>query len=162
MSKHRRYTHAEKTAAVAEAEVNGVVAAERRTGITESTIRYWLDQPEFAELRAKTREEKRDGYRVLVAKAQARLAELIPTMEPRDLTILLGVAQDKDLLLSGDATARSEVNSFHGYNDHEKRAIAELLRKALAADRTAPDAEGDAGGDAVVGAGTTGAAGPTG
>ncbi len=157
---YRRYTKAQKASAVAEASVNGVRAAEAATGIRESTIRYWLDQPEFAQLREKTREEMRDGFKVLVHRAQERLTALVPTMEPRDLTILLGVATDKSLLLSGDATGRTEHRSLtDGFNDHEKRALADSIRSALAEDGAEAAAEGDAAGAAVVGAGTPGATG---
>ena len=153
----RRYTHAEKAKAVAAAEVNGVTQAADSLGIPRKTLEYWVDAPQFADLRQKTREEKRDGYRVLVALAQKRLMELIPSMEPRDLTILLGVSQDKDLLLGGDATTRSEVNTFHGYNDHEKRAVAELIRSAVAGDGPSAGPAGDAEGPAMVGTGPSGA-----
>ena len=131
----RRYSHDQRAAAVAEAEVNGAERAAETTGIPRTTILYWLDQPEFVELRQKTRDEKRDGYRVLVVKAQQRLAELIPTMEPRDLTILLGVAQDKDLLLSGDATTRSETVSLtDGLSDDEKRRLRDAIAEAARAE----------------------------
>jgi transposase-like protein len=138
----RRYTHAQRVAAVAEAEVNGAEQAAEATGIPRTTILYWLDKPEFVELRQKTREEKRDGYRVLIAKAQERLAQLIPSMEPRDLTILLGVAQDKDLLLSGDATSRTEARSLtDGYSDDEKRKLRDWIDSLV--DTPTGDAEGD-------------------
>lgn len=122
-------------AAVAEAEVNGAEQAAERTGIPRTTILYWLDKPEFVELRQKTREEQRDGYRVLIARAQERLVSVIPTMEPRDLTILLGVAQDKDLLLSGDATARSESRDLtHDLDRDTRRRITEWFDRNTASD----------------------------
>lgn len=131
----RRYTRQQKMAAVAEAEVNGAEAASESTGIPRRTIGYWLDHPEFAELRQKTREEQRDGYRVLIAKAQERLVSAIPTMEPRDVTILLGVAQDKDLLLSGDATARSESRDLtHDLDRDTRRRIADWFDRNVATD----------------------------
>lgn len=120
-------------AAVAEAEVNGAEQAAEATGIPRTTILYWLDKPEFVALRRKTREEQRDGYRVLIAKAQERLVNAIPTMEPRDVTILLGVAQDKDLLLSGDATTRSESRTLNDdLDDHERAALKRVLTDELA------------------------------
>lgn len=131
----RRYTKAEKLEAVAEAEVNGPEQAAASTGIPRTTILYWLDKPEFVALRQKTREEQRDGYRILIQKAQERLADSIPTMEPRDLTILLGVAQDKDLLLSGDATARSESRDLtHDLDRDTRRRITEWFDRNAASD----------------------------
>lgn len=141
----RRYTHDQKATAVAEAEVNGLQRAAEATGIPKTTIEYWLDKPEFVQLRSKTREEKRDGYRVLIARAQQRLAELIPTMEPRDLTVLLGVAQDKDLLLSGDATSRTEnVSVTDGLSADAKRALRDRLARAVRGESDAPGTTGDA------------------
>jgi transposase-like protein len=135
----RRYTKTEKLAAVAEAAVNGTEQASDRTGIPESTIRYWLDKPEFAELRAKTREEMRDGFKVLVHRAQERLTALVDQMEPRDLTVLLGVATDKTLLLSGDATSRTENRSLiDGLTDDEKRRLRGAIAEAARAEAGGP------------------------
>jgi transposase-like protein len=139
----RRYTHDQRAAAVADAEVNGAEHAAETSGIPRTTILYWLDKPEFVELRQKTREQQRDGYRVLIQKAQERLVAAIPTMEPRDVTILLGVSQDKDLLLSGDATARSETrNLASGLDDHERAALKRVLVDELARRQ---DRDGDPG-----------------
>jgi transposase-like protein len=112
MTTRRRYTDAQKLAAVAEAEVNGFAQSADRFGIPESNIRYWWDQPRFADLRAKTREDRIDGYRVLIHRSQQRLDEKIDEMEPRDLINLMGVSQDKELLLSGEATARTETRTW--------------------------------------------------
>lgn len=131
--RRRRYTAQQKVTAVVEAEVNGPEQAASKTGIPRTTILYWLDRPEFVALRQKTRDEQRDGYRVLIAKAQERLASLIPEMEPRDLTVLLGVAQDKDLLLSGGATSRSESRDLtHELDDHERAALKSVVSDELA------------------------------
>ena len=126
--------------AVAQAEINGAEQAAEATGIPRTTILYWLDQPEFVALRQKTREEKRDGYRVIIAKAQQRLVELIPQMEPRDLTVLLGVAQDKDLLLSGDATTRSETrDTTNDLDPDTRRRIARWLDERMDTDARATE-----------------------
>lgn len=125
---HRRYTRQQKVEAVAQAEMTSTEAAAEATGIPRTTIAYWLDAPEFVELRQKTREEMRDGFRVLIHKAQARLEQLIPTMEPRDLTVLLGVATDKAQLVGGEATTRSEHRSVtHGIDDNEKRKLRDFI-----------------------------------
>lgn len=136
-------------AAVAQAAVNGTERASHDTGIPESTIRYWLDKPEFAELREKTRDEMRDGFTVLVHKAQEALMARIDQMEPRDLTILLGVATDKSLLLSGDATSRSETRSLSDeLDDHERAALRQFLVDELERRRN-PTGDPGAGLDAV-------------
>ena len=108
----RRYSKAEKATAVIAAEMSSPSAAADATGVPLSTLRYWMDDPKFADLRAKTRDEAATSFRVLMHAAQERLFALIPTMEPRDLTILLGVAADKSQLLAGEATARTESKAL--------------------------------------------------
>lgn len=108
------------------------LAASEVTGVPESTIRYWLEDPTLAKLRDKTREDAAGGFDVLVHMAQGRLRELIPTMEARDLTILLGVATDKAQLLSGQATARTETKALtDGMEDHEREALRSVIEKVL-------------------------------
>lgn len=131
MAEHRRYTRKQKVSAVTAAAASSVLAAAEASGIPESTLRYWLDKPEFAELRDKTREEASKGWEVIQHLALGRLRELIPTMEPRDLTILAGLAVDKSQLLSGGATSRSEHRDItDGLNDHEWESLTTLLREA--------------------------------
>lgn len=139
----RRYTKADKATAVIAAEMSTVQAAAEATGVPESTLRYWMDDPKFAELRAKTREEAAAGFQVLMHAAQARLYDLIPTMEPRDLTVLLGVATDKAQLLLGEPTSRNEHRSVtDDLDDDEKQRLRDWI-DALPA--TAPSAAGDPG-----------------
>lgn len=116
--------------AVTAAAASSVLAAAEQSGIPESTLRYWLDKPEFAELRDKTREEAGKGWEVIQHLALARLRDLIPTMEARDLTILAGLAVDKSQLLTGQATSRHETIT-EGWDDHEKVALREAIRGEL-------------------------------
>lgn len=128
MATRRRYSRADKATAVIAAELSTVAAAAQTTGIPESTIRYWADSPRFAELRAKTREESASGFSVLMHLAMKRLAQLIPMMEPRDLTILLGVSAEKSQLLSGGATVRSETRSLADeFDDDEKQRLRDWI-----------------------------------
>jgi transposase-like protein len=139
----RRYTKAEKATAVIAAEMSTVAAAAQANGVPESTLRYWMDDPKFADLRAKTREEAATGFRVLMHAAQARLFDLIPTMEARDLTILLGVAADKGQLLSGEATSRTETRSVtDDLPDDEKRRLRDWIDSLPTAARTPGGAPG--------------------
>ncbi len=155
MAGHRRYTKAQKVAAVAQAEMTSAEAASEATGIPRRTIGYWLDQPEFAELRRKTRDEMADGFRVLIHKAQARLEQLIPTMEPRDLTVLLGVATDKAQLLDGGATARTETRMLgDDLDDHERAALKQVIASELA-DREVAGSDSGAGLDPAAPPGAT-------
>lgn len=153
----RRYTQRQKATAVMAATVTNVTAAAESQGIPEATVRYWMDRPEFAHLRAKTREDAAKGFTVLMHLAQARLTELVPTMEPRDLTVLLGVATDKAQLLSGGPTDRTETRDITDFDDHESEILGDVVRTELAR-----RADGQAAGDAVVGSGKAGAASPVG
>ena len=142
-AKNRRYTKAEKATAVIAAELSTVAAAAEQQGIPESTLHYWVDSPEFAELRIKTREEHAEGFRVIGLLAMAQLRKLIPEMEPRDLTILLGVAAEKAQLLSGGPTARTETRSLgDDLSDDEKQRLREWVDSLPA---TAGVPEGAAG-----------------
>ena len=149
MATRRRYTKREKASAVMTALASSTQAASEAKGIPRKTIAYWLESEEFAELRQKTQEERADGMRTLALLAAARLAALIPTMEARDLIVLMGVATEKGQLLGGQATERTEHRDItDGLDDHERAALNEAIRGELArrADsRTAVDAVGPAG-----------------
>lgn len=147
MSTRRRYTKREKTTAVIAAEASSIAAAAQQTGIPESNIRYWLADPKFAVYRDKSAEDRAEQFRVVAQMALARLIELIPTMDAKDLVVLMGVATDKSQLLAGKATDRVEnVSITDGLDDHEKdllkqAVLGELGRRADA--RTPVPAVGD-------------------
>jgi hypothetical protein len=127
----RRYTRKQKADVVMAAAATSVLAAAEGSGIPRSTIRYWLENPEYAELRQKTREESAEGWQVISHLALARIRELIPTMEARDLVILAGVAVDKSQLLGGGATSRHETLVTEGWDDHERMALRDAIRTEL-------------------------------
>jgi transposase-like protein len=116
MATRRRYTRKTKLAAVLAAEMSGVVQAERETGIPESTIRYWAAKPEFAEVRAKTREDLADEIKIVAHLAWQRIAETLRSgeMEPRDAIFAAEKATSLQLLMSGDATSRTELRDITG------------------------------------------------
>lgn len=145
MAERRRYTKAQKANAVMAAEATSMTAVAEATGIPLTTLDYWMDQPEFVALRTKTREELAEGFMVLAHKSQAALIKLVPTMEARDLTVLLGVATDKAQLLSGAATNRTEHRDLtDDLNDHEKETLRDVIDRA-----TAEFAKADTGADTV-------------
>jgi hypothetical protein len=129
----RRYTKAQKVTAIIAAELSSVEAAAEQAGIPRKTLAYWLDAPEFADLRHKTREEMSAGMATIVHLAQTRIVAEIKAgnFQPHDLVILLGVATDKAQLLSGQATERVETLTS-GMDDHEKAQLHEVLRRAIA------------------------------
>jgi len=135
MPEHRRYTKRTKLAAVMAAEMGGVVQAQDQTGIPESTIRYWMDQPEFAQVRAKTREDLAEEISTVAHLAWQRVARALASgeMEPRDAIFAAEKATSLQLLMSGEATARTEnVSITDGLDDHEKAALGGAIRDELA------------------------------
>lgn len=112
VGKRRRYTKRQKVTAVIAAEMTSTRAAADSMGVNESTIRYWMDDPSFAQYRAKTREDLAEGALGLANETLSVIRAKLATFEPRDLTVLLGVLTDKAQLLTGHATARTETRDI--------------------------------------------------
>lgn len=130
---HRRYTRKDKVAAVTAAAASSVLAAAQETGIPRTTIAYWLEQPEFVELRQRTREQTAEEFMVIAHLALDRLRSLIPTMDARDLTVLVSMSADKGQLLSGGATSRTETRDLTAdLDDHERAALKDAITAELA------------------------------
>ena len=139
----KRYSEPTKLAAVMAADMTGVVATEKATGIPESTIRYWMEKPEFAQYRAKAREDLKDEITVVAHLAWQRVAEGLEkgTLEPRDALFAAEKATTQYLLLSGEATSRTESKTLtDGLDDTEKQRLRDWI-DSLA---TAAPAEGAA------------------
>lgn len=133
---HRRYTKAQKASAVAAAVASSTLAASEASGIPRTTIAYWLESPEFGELRQKTREQIAQGSMVVAQMAQSELIRKLQAgeVEPRDLAVIFGIAIDKAQLLSGQATSRSENRTISdGLDDHEKQQLRDALDRLLGA-----------------------------
>src|SRR5512147_2772645 len=95
----RRYTKRQKATVVIAAEMSSVAAAAESSGIPESTVRYWMDNPELAELRAKTREERAHAAATMSLLVLAEIRRRLPEFEPRDLSVLYGIMVDKGQLM---------------------------------------------------------------
>ena len=110
----RRYTKRQKAAAVVESERTSMTQASEKLGVPITTIDYWMDRPEFVELRKKTREELAAGSITLAHLAQAEITAKIQAheVEARDLAVIYGIAIDKGQLLAGEATSRSETRDL--------------------------------------------------
>jgi transposase-like protein len=148
VAERRRYTKRQKAEAVVEALGSSTLAASQKLGIPDSTLEYWMDHPEFANLREKTREQIAEGSMVLANLAQAELSRKVKAgeVEPRDLAVIYGIAIDKAQLLAGMATNRTESRTLtDGLPDHEKAALRDLL-DAWAFEESA---EADPGADPV-------------
>jgi hypothetical protein len=123
------------------AEMVGVVEAERQTGISESTIRYWMEKPEFAQYRAKAREDLRDEITVVAHLAWQRVAEGLHkgALEPRDALFAAEKATTQYLLLSGEATSRTESRILpDDLTDDESRRLRDWIDSLPATPEGAP------------------------
>ncbi len=124
----RRYTKREKVTAVIAAEMTSAKAAERATGVPHQTILRWRDDPTMRIYLDKTRDELADDAKGLAGLAAEQIRRRIGEFEPRDLVMLYGVGTDKNLLLSGDATSRTETRDITG--SLPDAAITDALRAA--------------------------------
>lgn len=134
MPTHRRYTKTQKAQAVAAATMTNTEAASESTGIPQSTIRYWLDQPEFAELRTKTRDEVGEQFWAAIQMGLKEVANGLrdPLAPLRDKATALGILYDKHALLTGGATGRTESRDITG-----SLSDADLIAAIREADRIA-------------------------
>ena len=129
MATHRRYDKRTKLAAVMAAEMTSLTEASESTGIPKSTVKYWMDDPAFAQVRTKTREDLADEIKVVAHLAWRRIAEALRTgeMEPRDATFAAEKATSLQILMTGGATARTESREL---NDLPDSAYVEAIREA--------------------------------
>jgi transposase-like protein len=116
MAARRRYTKSEKVAAIVAAAASSTLAASEQTGVPESTLRYWMDDPKFAIYRENAREAMAEEARVVARMAWSALAAAIQSgeLEGRDLVMAAGMATDKSQLLNGAATSRTEARDITG------------------------------------------------
>ena len=140
MAERRRYTAKTRAKAVGIAVVDGVTAAERQTGIPKTTIDYWLDKPEFVQLRTTAREKVLEqmwvGIQVGIRELTAGLSGDAMLHHKADA---LRTLTDRYALLNGEATTRSENRELHDKSDDELRDGVREAERILA---------GIAGGDA--------------
>lgn len=106
----RRYSKTDKAAVVAQAFHTSTKAASEVSGVPRSTIRYWLDDPEFAALRHETHEAVAEQFWAAIQVGLKEVAKGLvdPDTALRDKSVALGILYDKHALLTGGATARSE------------------------------------------------------
>ncbi len=116
MPEHRRYTKRTKLAAVMAAEMSSLTEAAETTGIPKSTVKYWMDSPEFAQVRTKTREDLADEIKVVAHLAWKRVTDTLRSgeMEPRDAIFAAEKATSLQILMTGGATARTEQRDITG------------------------------------------------
>jgi hypothetical protein len=129
----RTLTLVQKAALVGESEVKGVRPTAREHNVPESSIRVWRADPEFARLRAETREEVAQDVWAAFQVGVKRIVELIPkTDDLSKVAVATGIIYDKAALIAGQATARTESRSLtDGMDDHERAALKRMLTEAL-------------------------------
>lgn len=135
MTERRRYTKREKATAVAAAVASSTLAAADATGIPESTLRYWMDSAEFAEVREKVRAELAPIATTVAFYGWVETLRMLREhqFEPHDVIFLTGLATDKSQLLSGGATSRAETRALtDDLNDHERQALRDVIDRAIA------------------------------
>ena len=120
--------------AVGIALVSGDSEAARQTGIPVRTINEWRSSPEFAELRARTREEVADLYWATVQEGIEQVRIGLGGEQPlRDKAQAVGILHDRWALLTGQATSRTEHRDLTAdLDDHEKQTLRDLIEGALA------------------------------
>ena len=141
MAEHRRYTKRQKMTATVAAEMTSTEAASEALGIPRKTIAYWMDKPEFAELRHNAREKMADETLTVARLAWGQLAERIRTgnIETRDLVLATGMATDKAQLLNGGATGRTETRDLTGTISDAELAAAMAEAESLTTGGGSPE-----------------------
>ena len=132
------YTEEQRQRAVALAVTTSSRKAGAATGIPERTINEWIHRPEYAGLVEATKERIGMESLVLAQLAAEQIAQRIRDnkLDGRSLVMAYGVAVDKFLLLTGEATTRTEVR------DIGRDLSDEELRDALRARLTRPSEDG--------------------
>ena len=134
MTTHRRYTKAQKAGAVADVVRTSLTQAAEDNGVPITTLKYWYDGPEFADVRTKTREQLAQGSIAMAVIAQGELIRRIQSgaISDQALVAAYGVGIDKAQLLSGAATSRTEsVSVTDGFDDHEKATLKAKIHEAI-------------------------------
>lgn len=131
MATKRRYSKATKAAAVLMADQSSTNATADATGIPRTTIEYWMDLPEFVDIRQRAREGWTEEVVAVARRGWGLLAKMLPMLEPKELIDVTEMATAKALLMSGQATNRTETVTG-GMNDHEREALRHVIDDVLA------------------------------
>lgn len=116
MADRRSYPKRQKLATVMAAEMTSLTEASETTGIPKSTIKRWLDHPDYAQVRTSTRESLAEEIGAVAHMAWRHVAESLRngTMEPRDAIFAAEKATSLQILMTGGATARTETRDISG------------------------------------------------
>jgi hypothetical protein len=102
--------------------MDGPTEASRKTGVPEATIRSWMDRPEFAELRARTKEAVAEEWWAGVQLAFRRSLELLASTDDAVKAATAGaIIFDKLALSRGEVTSRTENRTWTDGLDPDKQ-----------------------------------------
>lgn len=145
----RRYSKAEKADAVGLALGRNTKAASEQLDIPRSTIRGWIESPEFASLRHRARDTVAEE---MWAGVQVGMRAVIdgfrdPDAPLRDKAQALGILYDRFALLTGGATTRSENRDITGtLSDADVAALVREAEQITGGGGTAEAPAGEAAG----------------
>ena len=127
---YRRYTVAEKAAAVGLALAKGQRPAAEELGVPLSTLGVWYRKPEFAQIRTTAREDVAEqmwvGVQIGIAETVKGLRD--PDARLRDKSDATSMLVEKYLLLTGQATNRTETKDITSrFTDHEMDMLADAI-----------------------------------
>ena len=135
MAEYQRYTKEQKAVAVGLALVKGQTAASEETGIPLSTLHGWYQSAEYAELRTTARSEVAESMWAAAQLGVASMAKALadPKVPLRDKTDATSMLTEKYLLLTGQATSRTESRQLAAsLDDHEREALQDAIDQWLA------------------------------
>jgi hypothetical protein len=145
VASRRRYTRREKAHAVGEALASSQEAASEKLGIPRRTIGYWMDQPEYADLRHKARDAVADELWTAIQVGIGEVAKGLKGDAPlRDKATAVGILYDKHALLTGMATARTENRDLTGTLSDADLDAAIAAAEAVVRGEAAPAPAGSA------------------
>lgn len=103
--------------------------ASRQTGVPARTIQEWTNDEQFAQLRARTRDEVASEWWGIAQQGFRRVQELLgSTTDVAKAATATAIITDKMLVIMGEATSRYETRDLtNTFDDHE----LDLLRAAI-------------------------------
>jgi len=134
MTERRRYTKVDRAKALGIAVVKGQRAAADETGVPLTTVHNWYKaSPEVEQLRTTAREEFVERLWQAVQIGVAEVIKGLSSDAPlRDKTVAASMLAEKYLLLSGQATVRTETRALtEGLDDHERQTLRDAIDKYL-------------------------------
>lgn len=133
MTERRRYTKRQKAEAVGLSVVAGTRPAADKLGVPVSTLHYWRESEEFAQLRTRKKEEVTEEVYAAFQAGVRRVVDLLPITEDMGkVAVATGILYDKFALMSGQATARHETADVTAkLDDHETAQLADAIEDLL-------------------------------